>query len=131
MSHVDQKKRERLTAGLVKKTLNREVRWKDAIGGNGCAVDFERSSIELHRGVIDNGVEKYRTTVIHLIDSKGEIVDTYSVADALTDKSAISDLESLPYAAPGDPGETFIRLVESQVSGVDNVYDDVFKALAV
>jgi hypothetical protein len=128
MSHVDQKKRERLTAGLVKKTLNKEIRWKETRNGSGFAVDFERSSIELHRGVIDND---FQATVIYLIDSKGDIVDTYSVGDALKDKDAERGLDNLPYSVPDDPGETFIRLVESQVSGVDNVYDDVFKALAV
>lgn len=134
MSHVDQKKRERLTAGLVKKTLNKEVRWKEATGEAGeraFAVDFDRSSVTLQRDIYSTAGASVKTVFLSVIGSRGNVVDRFPVQDALEhDTNLCNRLIQLPFGDP-DPGETFIRLVESQVSGVDNVYDDVLKALAV
>lgn len=134
MGHIDNAKREKLVEGLVKKTLDKDVSWHEDGAGGDYAIDFPRSSVVLRLYSKNDRSRKHMSVNFDIVDSMGEVVDSIYLNDVLKKNPELSkELSQLSFAVDGDPGETFFRLVESQVrqSRIEDVYDDVLSHLAM
>lgn len=78
---VDVDKKARLVAGLINKTLENRVRWREGVREGVFVVDFSNSSITLEKAYSGlTGAEYYK---MRICNELGDIVDEFDVGNVL------------------------------------------------
>lgn len=128
MAQVDIQKQGLLAARLIKKTLNRELWWREGSSEDEYFVDFQNTAVSLFRVHDDHRVY---SVALSIYNGSGEPVDSFFVSDVLGEVRGhlLKIMPSKDYTSY-ELAEYFFDLVRSQVLQVDDVYDEVLQELA-
>jgi len=135
MALIEPEKKARLVAGLINKTVQGRIRWREGYNEGEFIADFSNSSVTLTREFSrDTGHEWHLLTISNNL---GINVDEFTIEDVLSFIGDSSDereffADSALHEAGGllRLGSYIYGLVRHHVMKVDDVYDGVLQELA-
>jgi hypothetical protein len=139
MAQVDMEKRARLVSGLINKTVEGRIQWREGVREGAFVTDFTRSSITLEKHKFAYTGEECHEEwhSIEVSNEKGHIIDRFDLEEVLVYISERSLRSRLFIPQVLEEGDSVDALAESFFGGVrfsamngDDVYDGVLQELA-
>jgi len=135
MALIEPEKKARLVAGLINKTLQGRIRWREGFHEGEFTADFSNSSVTLDRSYSrDTGREWH---VVTIANNVGMNIDEFVLEDVLlyveeSKQENVLFTESTLSEAGGLPllGSYIYGLIRYRAMSVDDVYDGVLQELA-